>query len=55
MIGMQSIRGAGRRRKLARVVAAGALLMACVAAHGGEADARPGLDRDILPLLKRVA
>jgi hypothetical protein len=53
MIGLEITQGAGRRRGLARVVVAAALL-AGAAAHGaeGDADAPPGLDREILPLLR---
>ena len=53
MIEIEIIRESRTRRGLARVVAAGALLMACAGrVRGGEADTRPDLDRDILPLLK---
>jgi mono/diheme cytochrome c family protein len=44
-------REAASGRRLTRVLAAATLLVG-VTAHGTEADAPPGLDRDILPLLK---
>ena len=52
MIEIEIIRESRTRRGLARVVAAGALLMAWPAARGGEADTRPDLKHDIQPLLK---
>ncbi len=52
MIGIKMIRKAGRRRNLARIVAVATLLLTGVPARGGDAHARPSLDREILPLLK---